>query len=132
MIRRPPRSTLFPYTTLFRSNHLHGGLKGFDKAVWQAQEIKGDTSVGLKLTYVSKDGEEGYPGNLTATVTYVLNDNNELRINYTAKTDKPTPVNLTNHSYFNLGAGQAKDALDHVLFLQADAYTVVDETLIPT
>src|SRR3712207_8177510 len=70
MIRRPPRSTLFPYTTLFRSNHLHGGLKGFDKAVWQAQEIKGDTSVGLKLTYLSKDGEEGYPGNLTATVTY--------------------------------------------------------------
>jgi aldose 1-epimerase len=109
-------------------NHLHGGMKGFDKVVWTPEEINN----GLKLTYQSKDGEEGYPGNLTATVTYVINDNNELRINYTAQTDKATPVNLTNHSYFNLAAGQAKNALDHVMFIQADAYTVVDETMIPT
>jgi aldose 1-epimerase len=109
-------------------NHLHGGNKGFDKVVWTPEEVNN----GLKLTYVSKDGEEGYPGNLTATVTYVLNDNDEIRMSYTAQTDKPTPVNLTNHSYFNLAAGEAKTALDHVLFLQADAYTVVDETMIPT
>ncbi|MFC5532707.1 aldose epimerase family protein [Rhodocytophaga aerolata] len=109
-------------------NHLHGGIKGFDKVVWTPEEINN----GLKLTYKSKDMEEGYPGNLTATVTYVINDNNELRINYTAETDKPTPVNLTNHSYFNLAAGQAKNNLDHVMFIQADKYTVVDETMIPT
>jgi aldose 1-epimerase len=109
-------------------NHLHGGIKGFDKVVWTPEEVNN----GLKLTYISKDGEEGYPGNVTATVTYVLNDNNELRMSYTAETDKPTPLNLTNHSYFNLAAGEAKNALDHVMFLQADAYTVVDETMIPT
>lgn len=109
-------------------NHLHGGIKGFDKVVWTPEEINN----GLKLTYMSKDGEEGYPGNLTATVTYVVNDNNELRVSYTAQTDKPTPVNLTNHSYFNLAAGEAKNALDHVIFIQADAYTVVDATMIPT
>ncbi len=109
-------------------NHLHGGIKGFDKVVWTPEEVNN----GLKLTYVSKDGEEGYPGTLTTTVIYTLNDNNELRIAYEARTDEATPLNLTNHSYFNLAAGQAENALNHVLFLQADSFTVVNETLIPT
>jgi aldose 1-epimerase len=111
------------------ANHLHGGKVGFDKVLWTAEEA-GPNAV--KFTYVSKDGEEGYPGTLTTSVTYTLTDDNELKMDYEATTDKATPVNLTNHSYFNLAAGQAEDALQHVVTINADRYTVVDDALIPT
>jgi aldose 1-epimerase len=112
-------------------NHLHGGIKGFDKVVWDATELSGTDSVGLVLTYLSKDMEEGYPGNLTSKVTYVLTNNNEIKIYYEAETDKPTIVNLTHHSYFNL-TGCKESILDHELTLYADSITQVDSTLIPT
>jgi len=101
------------------AHHIHGGRKGFDKMVWQATAIPaGEPAAAIRLTYLSKDGEEGYPGNLTASITYTLTDDNELRLNYEATTDKPTPVNLCNHAYFNLaGAG---DVLGHELWLAAD------------
>ncbi|MDR3718786.1 MAG: galactose mutarotase [Bryobacteraceae bacterium] len=113
------------------ANSLHGGIKGFDKVVWTGREVPGgDPSV--ELTYLSKDGEEGYPGNLTQKVTYTLTAANELRIDYSATTDKDTVVNVTNHSYFNL-AGQGKgDILGHVLQLNASKMTPVDAGLIPT
>ena len=112
-------------------NHLHGGRAGFDKKVWKSRALEAtDHSVGLELTYTSADGEEGYPGTLSVKVTYTVTDANELRIDYEAVTDKATPVNLTNHSYFNLaGAG---DVLGHVLRLYADKYTPADAGLIPT
>jgi len=112
-------------------NHLHGGLKNFGKVVWNARALNTYTAEpSVTLTYVSKDGEEGYPGNLTVKVTYILTENNELRIDYEATTDKATPVNLTNHAYFNLaGSGSA---LDHELWLAADKYTVFNDELIPT
>ena len=112
-------------------NHLHGGIKGFDKAVWKAEPVQESNSVGVKLTYLSKDGEEGYPGNLSCTLTYLLTNNNELKIEYLATTDKPTPVNLTHHSYFNL-TGCERDILGHELMLNADRFTPVDAGLIPT
>lgn len=110
-------------------NHLHGGIKGFNKVVWQAQPA-GDAS--LKLTYVSKDGEEGYPGTLTATVEYALTDANELKISYLATTDKDTVLNLTNHSYFSLAGEGTSDILSHRMQIHADRFTPVDSTLIPT
>ena len=110
-------------------NSLHGGLKGFDKAVWDATPV-GDS--GLKLSYTSKDMEEGYPGTLKTEVTYTLTDDNALKIEYKASTDQPTPVNLTNHTYFNLSAGKDSTILDHEIMLNADKYTAVNDKLIPT
>ncbi len=112
-------------------NHLHGGIKGFDKVVWTDEPVWRPNGVGVKLDYLSKDGEEGYPGNLKATVTYLLTNDNELRIEYEATTDKATPVNLTHHGYWNLTGGQ-RDILGHVLTLKASRFTPVDKGLIPT
>src|SRR5205807_2915402 len=113
-------------------NALHGGLKGVDKKVWKAEDHVGPGAVAVKLSYLSPDGEESYPGNLSVTVTYTLTDQNELKIDYTATTDKATPINLTNHSYFNLAGHNAGDILAHELYLDADKYTPADATLIPT
>jgi aldose 1-epimerase len=120
-------------------NHLHGGLKGFDKVIWNAQVLPGTSSSSgerkepvVKFSYLSKDGEEDYPGNCHVEVTYTLTDANELRIDYSVATDRDTPVNATNHSYFNLAGPEHGDILNHELMLAADRYTPVDATLIPT
>jgi len=114
-------------------NHLHGGIKGFDKVVWKLDDLdEDDRSAFVKLSYISEDGEEGYPGNLACCVTYALTEDDELQISYEADTDKTTVVNLTNHSYFNLAGQGTGDVLDHELMIDADKYTVVDEGLIPT
>ena len=111
-------------------NHLHGGIEGIDKKVWSAREVRSKEGEAVAFSYVSPDGEEGYPGELKMKVTYTLTNDNELRIDYLATTNKATPVNLTNHAYWNLaGKGQI---LDHVLQLNADHYTPVDKTGIPT
>ncbi|QGJ70567.1 Galactose mutarotase [Planctomycetales bacterium 10988] len=116
------------------TNHLHGGGdRAFSKVVWKATPIENEHGTGVRFQYTSPDGEEGYPGKLTATVRYFLaKDRNQLRIDYTAKTDKATPVNLTNHSYFNLSGAGSPTVLDHVLMLNADRFTPTDDTLIPT
>lgn len=113
-------------------NHIHGGVKGFNKVVWQAQDVSTADWLALELTYLSKDGEEGYPGNLNAKVVYRLTNQNELRIDYGATTDKETVVNLTNHSYFNLAGHDKGSVLDHRLTIHASSFTPVDATLIPT
>ncbi|MBN2450631.1 MAG: galactose mutarotase [Lentisphaeria bacterium] len=111
-------------------NHLHGGVRGFDRVLWEAEDFEEDGSAGVRLRRLSPDGEEGYPGNLDVAVTYALTDLDELRIDFEATSDEPTPVNLTNHTYFNLrGTG---DILDHVVQIPASRYTPVDEGLIPT
>lgn len=115
------------------ANHLHGGKAGFDKVVWDAQQVTTPDGPGLVLTYVSKDGEEGYPGMMHATVMYTLKASNELVMDFAASTDKPTIVNLTAHSYFNLaGATSGKSILDHLMMIDADRYTPVDSGLITT
>ena len=114
------------------TNSLHGGPLGFDKKVWKAQPGKGKDSVGVTLTYLSADGEMGFPGNLKTEVTYSLTENNELRIDYKASTDKPTVLNLTNHSYFNLAGAGNGDILQQVATLHASHYTPVNAKLIPT
>lgn len=113
-------------------NHLHGGIHGWNRAVWDADPFHDATGTGVILRHTSPDGDEGYPGTVRATVTYTLTDRNELRVDYLATTDKPTVINLTQHSYFNLAGSKASDILGHVLTLAADKYTPVDAGLIPT
>ncbi len=113
-------------------NHLHGGKKGFNKVVWDGKSVKNKESVGLKLIYLSKDGEEGYPGNLNSSLVYTLTNNNELQIEYEATTDKATPVNLTHHGYFNLSGNCKSDILSHELWINANTFTPIDSTSIPT
>jgi aldose 1-epimerase len=113
-------------------NHLHGGVNGLDKKVWKAKEVTGASGPAVQFHYLSPDGEEGYPGNLDITVTYALTNDNALRIDYSATSDKATPVNLTNHSYFNLAGAGKGDILGHELMIAAEAYTPVDDTSIPT
>ena len=113
-------------------NSLHGGIKGFDQKIWDVKEYKSDNSVGLEMTYTSKDGEEGYPGTLKCKVVYDLNNENEWLMDYTATTDKATPINLTNHSFWNLSGNFSGTILDHELMINADAFLPTDAGLIPT
>jgi aldose 1-epimerase len=115
-----------------KDNALHGGLRGFDKALWKVKAANGGKEPSLVLEYVSKDGEEGYPGKLDVTVTYTLTSANALKIDYAAATDKPTVLNLTNHAYFNLAGAGEGDMLSHKVAINADRFTPVDAGLIPT
>ncbi len=123
---------IYQLTTNDGINHLHGGTKGFSKVVWDVEDFIFADSAGIVLTYLSKDGEEGYPGNLSAKVIYSLNNKNELRIDYEAFTDQPTPVNLTHHGYFNLKGQGRGDVLDHQIQMSAEKFIPVDESHIPT
>jgi len=113
-------------------NNLHGGIKGFNKVIWKTEPIEKENITGLKLTYLSPDTEEGFPGNLRTTVTYLLTENNELKISYTATTDKTTIINLTHHSYFNLSGHGNSSILNHKLMINANKFTPVNQGLIPT
>ena len=110
-------------------NHLHGGVQGFDKVVWSAETITTERGVGLKLFYLSHDGDQGYPGNVQISVTYTLTEDNSIVVDYQATTDQATPINLTQHSYFNLAGGG--DVLQHQLMINADQFTPIDDTSIP-
>lgn len=112
-------------------NHLHGGIEGFDKKLWDAKSFDADDGIGVELTYVSPDGEEGYPGTLTSKVTYTLTDDNAIQIDYEARTDAPTVINLTNHAYFNLKDAGASTILGHEIMINADQYIPTDDTNIP-
>ena len=114
------------------NNHLHGGESGFDKRIWDSQKLEQDGEVGVRFSLISKDGDEGYPGNLDVTVEYTLNNNNELRITYSATTDQTTHVNLTNHAYWNLAGATAESILNHEVFINADRFVTVNSESIPT
>lgn len=114
------------------SNHLHGGFTGFDKVVWEAETFSDDSTANLKLKHTSPDGTEGFPGNLETTVVYTITKDHRIQIEYTAKTDKPTPINLSQHSYFNLAGTGGRTILDQFLTIDADKYVVVDEKFLPT
>lgn len=124
--------TTYHLTTNIGRHHLHGGKVGFQRAEWRANPFKGSATSGVVFDYTSPDGEEGYPGTLQAKVTYTLTDNNELIVDYHATTDKPTPVNLTQHAYFNLRGRGAGDVLGHRLHVNANGYTVLNDDLLPT
>lgn len=123
-----------PYTLATNNgeNHLHGGVRGFDKRLWEPELVTEEDAIGIKFTYRSPDGEEGYPGNLLVTVTYRLRKQNRLEVDFQATTDRPTVVNLVHHSYWNLGGPEAGDIRGHELTIDADQYTPVDDGLIPT
>jgi aldose 1-epimerase len=114
------------------ANHIHGGVRGFDKVLWEGEPFEQDGSAGVTLSYTSADGEEGYPGRLEARVSYTVTAGSELVVEYEAATDKPTPVNLTQHTYFNLAGEGSGDVMRHEIMLNADRFTPVDEGMIPT
>lgn len=124
--------TEYTVTANAGGNHIHGGRKGYHKLVWDAEPVREETSVGVALSLVSPDGEEGYPGRLTVTMKYLLNNDNELTMDYTAKTNKPTHVNLTNHAYWNLAGAGSGPVFEHVLTLNADRYLPSDKRRFPT
>jgi len=125
--------TEYELTANAGKNHIHGGRsKRFDQVMWEGRSFQNNEEMGVRFTYLSRDGDEGFPGNLDCTVTYTLTNNNELKISYEATTDKPTIVNLTNHSYFNLAGEGNGDVLDHRIMINADYYTPADKALIPT